>query len=92
MSRDLLTDVNDSSPDFNFSFYPNPASNFINIKTLGLPYSLELYDYSGRKLIEQSEIYEMDYKLDVRDFPPGLYSLKVETKGEIQTKNLIITK
>lgn len=92
MSRDLITDVNQPITTFNFSLYPNPTSSFINIKTFGLPYNLELYDYSGRKVIEKIGIFEIDYNLDVSEFPQGLYTLKVDNKGIIQSKNLIITK
>lgn len=92
MSRDLVTDVNQPITTFNFSLYPNPTRNFIKIKTLGLPYNLELYDYSGRKVIEKIGIFEIDYNLDVSEFPQGLYTLKVDNKGIIQSKNLIITK
>lgn len=92
MSRDLVTDVNQPTTTFNFSLYPNPTTNFININTLGLPYNLELYDYSGRKVIERIGIFEIDYDLDVSEFPQGLYTLKVDNKGIIHSKNLIITK
>lgn len=92
MSRDLVSDVNQPVPAVNFSLYPNPTTNYINIKTFGLPYNLELFNYSGKKVIEKSGIFDIDYNLDISEFPQGIYTLKVNNKGIIQTKNLIITK
>ncbi len=92
IEKELISNIHKLDSTFKFLIYPNPTSSFINIKTLGLPYKLELYDYSGRKVIEKIGIFEIDYNLDVSELPQGLYTLKVDNKGIIQSKNLIIKK
>ncbi|PKL79653.1 MAG: hypothetical protein CVV25_07225 [Ignavibacteriae bacterium HGW-Ignavibacteriae-4] len=92
MSRDLVTNIDEISDNSLFTVFPNPTSDLINLNSIELPYNLELYDYTGRRVIEQSGIYDKDLRIDIREFPQGIYTLKVESKGVNQSKNVIITK
>lgn len=76
--------------------YPNPCSNFTN-----LTYSAEgagqfeigLYDITGRKIrkiakkIMQADSYEK--LLDLSDFNPGIYLIKIQFQDKVLTKKLI---
>ncbi len=92
MSRDLVTSIVETSDNSLFTVFPNPTCDFINLNTIALPYNIELYDYTGRKVIEQSDINDKDFRLDIREIPQGIYTLKVESIGVKQSKNVFITK
>ncbi|MER3328324.1 MAG: T9SS type A sorting domain-containing protein, partial [Candidatus Kapaibacterium sp.] len=92
MSRDLVTSIVETSDNSLFTVFPNPTSDFINLNTIALPYSIVLYDYTGKSVIEKSDIYDKDFRLDIREIPQGIYTLKVESIGVKQSKNVFITK
>jgi hypothetical protein len=68
------------------SIYPNPSSGNITISVperFSLPGELELFDISGRKVI-QGSISQHQQTVDLSIFPAGLYSFKLtSSNGEI---------
>jgi hypothetical protein len=58
-------------------FYPNPAKDFINFKSLNGFGLLKLYDLNGR-LLKNTSINE-SLTLDISDVAPGLYVIQVLT-------------
>ncbi len=62
-----------------YSAYPNPATNYVTLKvedfeTAGLTY--QLYDLSGKHL-ESKKVKADEIRIDMSDFPPAVYLLKV---------------
>ncbi|SIQ33537.1 Por secretion system C-terminal sorting domain-containing protein [Chryseobacterium sp. RU37D] len=65
------------------SVYPNPATDFINIKSKADILSANIYDATGRKVSTHSKT----SAIDVRDLQNGSYILEIETKqGKISDK------
>lgn len=56
--------------------YPNPTSDFLNIKTDSKINAVSVVDLSGRKM----EATLNDNKVDVRNIPKGTYIINIETK------------
>ena len=67
------------------TIYPNPAGDFINIsvKDLSGDYGIELYDLTGKILLQKSNISKSNFRLDLTAFAEGNYFLKVITDQKI---------
>lgn len=87
----VITDVKDEiiNEKTKFNIYPNPASNLISI--LPKPSQLEIYDLSGRLIIEKSQIDNSDISVDF--LQNGLYLIRLkDVGGNSSTHRLIIQK
>ncbi|MCX6284544.1 MAG: T9SS type A sorting domain-containing protein [Bacteroidetes bacterium] len=67
--------------------YPNPASNSICVSLpveYGIPESIEIYGVLGAKIFA-SAIRENNTSLDIRDFPPGIYFVRIKSRSKEYT-------
>lgn len=79
--------------------YPNPATDFVYIKMdekVGTPRSIQLTDAIGR-VIQLSDIENLEYgndllRIDLKNYPTGMYYYKVETEGSIYAGKILIQK
>lgn len=71
-------------------FYPNPASDFINITKPGSHFGL--YDMQGRKMLEATSTDQNINRLDVRYLPEGLYFLKELSGSEVVSSSKVMIK
>lgn len=67
------------------SIYPNPAKDFITIKSDSKVNNIEIFDASGRKV----QTILKDNKIDVRNLSSGNYIINVETKDGVSTEKFI---
>lgn len=72
------TDVKDNnSIDLQISIYPNPVSDFIEISGIvNVQQRIEIFDVMGVSML----VSDFKNRVDFRDFPTGLYFLKVGNK------------
>jgi len=72
------TDVEELSNNSFILVYPNPTKDILNIKFSSFPdeYNIELYNNHGQ-LVTQMQSTKRLEKLDLRNYPSGLYHLKV---------------
>ncbi|TAL70854.1 MAG: T9SS type A sorting domain-containing protein [Bacteroidetes bacterium] len=94
--NNLILGINDEnhSPENHYLLYPNPASDIINIlsnNSLNID-KIELYNLIGEKIIEKSDIYSQQYKLNTRSFQNGTYYLRIKSGINTETKLLQIAK
>lgn len=74
-----------------FSIYPNPSKNIFNLKTNGISdFSFEVFDITGKTIIEKESISGTSYQIDMTGYASGMYFINVETEGRIATKKLIL--
>jgi hypothetical protein len=69
-----------TEPEFSFKVYPVPVSDFLNIEITPVDtvrFSLELYNSSGVRVINQIVPYQPVMQINVSDIPSGIYLLKV---------------
>ena len=72
---------------FEFSVYPNPSINFLNVKTQENLSSLQVLDILGKSIIMKKEVKET---LDISALNKGVYFLKLTSdNGLISTKRFI---
>lgn len=73
-----------------FSIYPNPASDYIQLSNADNIESISLYDLTGRMII--SHFISGDTQIDLSDYMPGLYVLKAtDITGRTGVKKFSIT-
>lgn len=70
------------------SIYPNPTSDFVNIKSPIEVMSLSLFSIDGRKLFENYK----ENKIDISSYNTGIYILNVVLKDGTSFKHKIIKK
>lgn len=69
-----------------FTVYPNPASDFINIKyDDSCQGNVVIYDLAGKMLVEES-LYSGENTIDIRDIPAGVYVIAID---EVRLKLLV---
>ena len=76
------------------TFYPNPASEFVNIKSPDQEIiKFELWDLNGKKIDERlNKDFKKEIKYDVRRLQKGLYFFKITlSNGNVSNLKLIIS-
>ena len=78
--------------NFSPSVFPNPTNDYLTIDfgSSGAGNCLmELYSLDGRLLLKKEELMSVNSQLDIRQFPPGMYVLKINSnKGTSVVKVL----
>jgi len=88
--------VSDGDPDYknsdwNFSLYPNPARNEVNVVLPNdEPVDVALYDLLGRRVRGWKQINGPQIHLPMECFAEGAYYLRVSSDGHERVKPLII--
>lgn len=83
-SNCIISGVKQNINSFNFSVFPNPANNVLNIdiyKALSADASYEVIDILGRKLIEQKINSNNQFTIDVAKLAKGTYLLNIIDDG-----------
>ncbi len=78
------------NPTINFSYFPNPTSDFLNItssSTSDNKYTVRVFNTEGKQLSEQE--LTLPNKLNVSDFREGIYLINVSNPSSSSTFRLI---
>jgi len=70
--------------------FPNPASEQFTVASSSAIYSICVYDFSGRKIIEQRSLNSQKISFDCDALIPGIYSITVNAGQQLFTQQLII--
>ena len=95
LNFDDITDVNDSKIADNslINLYPNPASDWININLPNNTKTIEIYTLEGVKLLSQDIVnYENLLKLNISQYNPGIYLIKINTGDKILNGRFVISR
>jgi hypothetical protein len=85
--------LNDNFKIKDFKLYPNPANTFINVEFSEIPENgvlIEVNDSNGRTLYKKTAE-SMSNKIDIGNFPAGLYFVRSVSNNNINVKKLIIS-
>lgn len=90
-SADLATVLEDRIDKTNFiKLYPNPVSGNLNVSNLSVGESvLTIISIDGRNL-GSYKTQGTKYKIDLNEFPPGLYLLRVENNEKRNIQKFVI--
>lgn len=69
--------------------YPNPASDYLSVNTENTILKASIYSSEGR-IIKTDFVNANYHVMDLRNIEKGMYFIKVETKNDVITKNLIV--
>jgi hypothetical protein len=78
---------NETYPTILIDVYPNPAATEVYFSDEVRQY--RLIDLAGKEMRKETNV-TAGKRIDLRDLPPGLYQLQLETSKGIATKKLII--
>ena len=81
---------NSIKQDVNFSAFPNPATNFIQLKAAEAIQAIQLFDISGRMAVELNSINQVQYNLNVSELPKGMYFAKIQFERGLISQKLIV--
>lgn len=70
-----------------FSTYPNPSSDYLDIKTNESIDKIEFYTTLGKLVIQEEKSIK---KIDTRFLKPGLYLMKIYSDNKVVNKKVII--
>jgi len=96
VSITYVLSVDEIGSDLGIKIYPNPTKGQFNLEiegTINQNYSLDILDITGQTLFhEDIEINNTVYtkKFDLRNYPKGVYLLRLMNNGLMQTYKLII--
>lgn len=76
-------------PIHQFSFYPNPASTFIHIRSQGRIRGISIYDLAGKEVFKTNELAESD-RMNIEFLVSGVYLVKVISENSMDLKKLIV--
>ncbi|MBI2281582.1 MAG: DUF4465 domain-containing protein [Bacteroidetes bacterium] len=82
------TNVNEISKN-NFSFYPNPITNVLNINSENNLEQVSITDMSGRTIKTINSNNTKQTRIDVADLKPGIYFIQVVSNGVPQVQKFI---
>ncbi len=92
--EDYFTGVTETPPiHTNLAFVPNPVTDesVIKYRTISGTVSISIFDRAGRLIRQAAGVKPDSFKIDRRDFTPGLYLLKMEDQqGRSQTARFIV--
>ena len=88
MGGKVATGISDMPSDTQISLYPNPIDNILNVKCEELC-TLELFDISGQKVLEEKVEGNYLKHIDVSALYTGMYVYKIKGEKTISTGKLI---
>lgn len=92
---DDITDVNEPALVDNsmIEIYPNPAKNYINIALPENSKSIEIFTIEGIRLLSSDVTTNSDMlKLDIGQYNPGIYLIKINTGDKILNGRFVISR
>lgn len=81
--------LNEKIPEFSLNIFPNPSKDFIRIESTEEIKFISLYNSYG-KLMLQKKVDERQVEITVRDYPAGVYMIRVETGKEMISRKVLV--
>ena len=89
-SQGVINYVAENTNDNEVKIFPNPASHYFYFNTHNATATLQLFSASGSKLEQFDVGSQIINKIDISEYPSGVYYLKYENAGKSFTKKLMI--
>lgn len=87
----LPTSVNESKEE-TLSIYPIPANDELSIEFSSGTERMEIFSIEGKKIVEKNILNESQIKLDLSEWPAGVYLLRMYSNTEISQKRFVVVK
>jgi hypothetical protein len=91
----MVTGVAGAGSLSHFSFYPNPAKDFLYVRvpTTGTELSFSIYDILGNKVREvriRNAAPSSPVRISLKDLPPGVYTLTADDGMRREVKKIVV--
>jgi hypothetical protein len=83
------TAINQSSINEDFEVYPNPAGDYVFVKSSEKNISVQIIDLNGRIVLTKNN-YETSSSLDVSKLSKGIYFLKASNANLVKTARIVL--
>lgn len=80
-------EIDDSEFDDSYNIFPNPANDFIDLETVEIT-DISVFDAIG-KLILKEKVIQNKTRIDISDFPNGIYFIQLQSANKIVSKKFI---
>ncbi|AZB26237.1 T9SS C-terminal target domain-containing protein [Chryseobacterium bernardetii] len=71
------------------AFYPNPVKNMLNISLDSKIEGVEVYEMSGKKIKDYTNVNNFQLKVSFSELLPAIYIVKIKTKNEVKTVKIV---
>jgi len=71
-------------------FYPNPVSNNLNITNLNNT-NIEIYNLVGQRIVQYENI-SGDFTIEMKEYPDGIYFVKLQNGKSVRTEKIKVVK
>ncbi|MFC2176060.1 T9SS type A sorting domain-containing protein [Bacteroidota bacterium] len=87
-----ITETEADFLDANTFVYPNPARDFVVVKTReGIQINdVEIYNVTGARVLAESNLGKLSHQINVDQMSPGLYLVKVTTDAGLITRKVYV--
>jgi hypothetical protein len=89
LATEICLSTQNGLPTDSYKIYPNPANQILFVRSPeGEPFDLQIYGISGNLVLQRSD--RNEYEVDVQEYQPGLYFLKLSKQGSYTTHKVLI--
>jgi hypothetical protein len=89
----LIAGVNEKNNVLDFSIFPNPTGDIVNINVEGNYSDLEatIYSIDGQQIVEPEKYKTSSFSINLnqKNLKPGMYFIQLKTAGKINNKRFI---
>ena len=90
-SKSYSCDAEIRTASIDVSVYPNPATQFINVKANAVPDKIKIYSANGM-MVKTITPREKETRIDMMDFVNGIYTISIIMGDKIESKQIILLK
>ena len=83
-----ITSENENNLRSDFLLFPNPVSNKLHVIGISANAEIQIYNWAGEK-IPTSSFRRGKNEIDVKDFPAGIYSVRILDKEKLTLKKFL---
>lgn len=87
----IITGIKNTVAATNLTLYPNPTSGILNINTIEVKSSVEIFNVIGEKVYSNT-IVKGNNVIDLSSLSNGAYFVKINSNNQITTKKVILSK
>lgn len=89
MKIELIMRTELISEELEFTIFPNPFHESVQINTSFSNYNFEVYSCSGELLLKRNVIYSGKNTIDLSQLPMGSYLITIRTDELVRTHKLV---
>ena len=90
MAKKIETPVEVISENSNFSIYPNPVKNELNITSANSLKNVKIINAIGQEIMNEN-VAGNHYKVNTSSFNKGIYFVQIESEKGKSTKKFVIS-